>query len=213
MQTTRLFYAHLNGELYRRNRRVLRLGLEWAAQNGKEACVKRILHSTRRVSLNTTRSLLWISFLLAITDGHTDVVRLLLEHRIDPNPAQDSDEKLEKPDWLGVCFGSSPQHPAAVAAKHGHEPVRRLLVAYGAKLEAPMNGVNSVAKKIEMPLQEAVKRKDVSLIKFLLNHGCRPHPCAHCAGHNPLFDAADLDLEIVQMFFEAGADPLFQASV
>lgn len=212
VQTSRLFYAHLNEEFYRQNPRFLWLGLKWAAGNGKEACVKRILHSTRRAGLSTARPLLRVSLKSAIVHGHADMVRLLLEHRISSNLTSDSDEELQKPGWLGLCFGSWPQYPVSLAMKYGHVPVLRLLVAYGAELEGSHEQCEFGRQGIEMPmpLKEAVKRKDVSLIKFLLNHGCHPHPCSTREDHNALFDAADLDLEIVQLFFEAGADPYFK---
>lgn len=146
---------------------------------------------------------------MAIYRGHTNMVRLFLEHGLSPNPAPDFREELEKRDWLWVCSTAELQHPAAIDAKHGHKPILRLLIAYGAGLYPSHEQCRCRYTKIEVPLIEAAHNSHVSIIKLLLDQRCHPHPCEINQYHNPLFSAEHLDLEDLQLFFDAGADPYF----
>ncbi|KAJ5149469.1 hypothetical protein N7448_001047 [Penicillium atrosanguineum] len=200
-QTNRFFYALLNPQLYREA--LPKLGpfrlnpgpLAWAAQHGKEACVRKLLKAG--VPPNTGWES-WKPIMLAAQNGHANVVKVFLEFGVDPNPRTGFNE-------ISTYFGN----PLTAAAENGHEDVVRVLADHGVDLEFtdiyryPVITDEDII--IEQPICLATMNKHVPIIKFLLERGCNPHELGP-QGDSAVSCAATLDLDIFKMFVEAKPD-------
>ncbi|PYH94345.1 ankyrin [Aspergillus ellipticus CBS 707.79] len=116
-QTNRRFYSLASEQLNRHLHQVFQSGvnypesdiLHWAAKNGKDACVRRLVQA----GILTGPPIIcnWHPIVFAAQNGHVDVVRIFLEHGVDPNSP--------------TGFHTTPRfgNPLTAAVEEGHEPV------------------------------------------------------------------------------------------
>lgn len=213
IRTCRFFYTLLNDRLYRRICRAppssvplvfRKTVLDWAAENGKSDCVRRLLQAgfpheasfppettpPHETILNCSHPIIE-----AAACGYEEVVRLFIEYGVDPNP----------PTGFHLQFGSRFGNPLTVAVKHGQESVVRLLIDHGVDLE-----YDSHIPDAQQPLSEAANYQQVTMAKLLLEQGCNP-----LTPNNSRDDidvdafawAAVTDLENLKLFIDAGVDP------
>lgn len=199
-QVNRFFYDLVNPQLYRRVLSVTRFGLhsalDWAAEHGKEACVRRLLEAGVPPDSGVRP---WKPIMLAAQNGHVNVVKVLIDFGVDPNPQAGFNR--ETPLWYG--------NPLTAAAENGHEEVVRLLADHGVDLEFtdiyrhPIISHEEI--KVEQPICLATMNKHMPVVKFLLEKGCNPHEYGS-QGNTAVSHAASLDLDILKMFIEARPD-------
>ena len=167
-----------------------------AARKGNVACVRRLLEAGAPFAPPG-----WFTYdpiVLAAQNGHADVVRVFLEHGVDPNPTK------------GFHTGGWPGNPITVASRdgHDHEAVVRVLIEHGADLEF----IESV-DWLTQPLSEATELGHLSVVKLLLDHGCNPlTPDLRSHRHSPSCawqTAARLNLEILRLFIDTGIEANF----
>lgn len=151
----------------------------------------------------------------AASNGHAEVVRMLLTHGGEwasvglSGPAllaaasgghsEVVVELLEQGDDVNQVFQG--RTPLMAAASQGDDELVRTLVQYGAKLEAEdLDG--------DTALYYAASKRRVSTVELLLRLGSSPDPRSGASGQTPLTIAASLfQTEIVLALLRAGADP------
>lgn len=199
-QTNRFFYALLNPQLYRGALPKLRQisgnpPLAWAAQHGKEACVRKLLEAG--VPPNSGQES-WKPIMLAAQNGHANVVKVFLEFGVDPNPRTGFNE-------MSTWFGN----PLTAAAENGHEEVVRVLADHGVDLEFtdiyryPVIADEDII--VDQPIILATLKKHVPVVKLLLERGCNPHELGP-QGDTAVSCAASLDFDLFRMFMKAKPD-------
>lgn len=204
-QANRCFYDLLNPRLYREavpKSRPSDLNgsgaLDWAANHGKESCVRKLLKAG--VPPDSGREE-WKPIMLAAQNGHVNVVKMFLEFGIDPNPRTGFHEEKA---WFG--------NPLTVAAYNGHEEVVRVLADHGVDLEFtdiyryPEIPYEDIV--VDQPIYLATMNKHVPVIKLLLERGCNPHEPGP-QGDSAVSCAAAQDIDIFKMFTEARPDLKF----
>ncbi|KAJ5683386.1 hypothetical protein N7462_006551 [Penicillium macrosclerotiorum] len=174
--------------------------LRWAAVNGKELSVRKLLQAG--IDIPVPRNFEWHPIILAAEKGHPKAVQAFLEHGVDPNPPIGFASSLR-----GNRFGN----PLTKAIERGHESVVRILIDHGVELEfSRQEEVN-----IQQPLSMATERHQVGLVKILLDRGCNPHTpdfrTSHLYEKSAWRIAAGRDFNILQMFIDKGAEPIFFA--
>ncbi|CAG7970980.1 unnamed protein product [Penicillium salamii] len=129
--------------------------LHSAARSGNEPCIRRMLQAGYRPDPRVDR--VWDPVILAAQEGHTEIVKILLENGVDSNTTQPKGPN-------GMAF-----NPLVAALSNGHESVVRLLIEHGARLENENNEV-----WVEQPLHAAFRNGYPSLVRLLLENGCNP---------------------------------------
>ncbi|CAG8928585.1 unnamed protein product [Penicillium salamii] len=129
--------------------------LHSAARSGNEFCIRRILQAGYRPDPRVDR--VWDPVILAAQEGHTEIVKILLESGVDPNTTQ-----LNGPKRMA-------SNPLVAALSNGHESTVRLLIEHGARLENEDDDV-----PVERPLHAAIRNGYPFLVQLLLENGCNP---------------------------------------
>lgn len=166
VQTCRRFYLQFNTLLYELNVRNSRAcALEWAAKNGFEASARNALGAG--ASPNASGFEEWLPMALACIHGHHTVVRLLINHGVDPSSTE---SWLREPEY-------EPQSddegcPLILAAGRGHESVVRLLISHGVHPDIRSLRVDNVDLS---GLAIAARNGHLSIVKLLINLGCDPY--------------------------------------
>lgn len=195
LQTCRQLSVLLNRYLYEHNvRHSHATALEWAAKHGQETTARRALEAG--APLNAVHEEKWLPFALACIHGHEAIVRLLLDHGVDPDPVSgwgNFDEVHDIPttdDW---------GYPMMMAAQRGRESVVRLLLAHGAAPDTPTEDEDT-------PLRVAAISGHLSIVKLLADAGADVNYCDN-NGYTPLSMAACVgNTEIVHFLAGMGSD-------
>lgn len=211
-------YAAINPLLYRRLVNNIRDGLEspaleWAAGGGKTDCVRKLLKAG--VPPNSLCRQPLHPFALAAKNGHPDVVRLFLDAGVDPNPTlgwhlkptieeweedgeaeEDEDEEEEFVDHL-FLFGN----PLTFAIENGHEEVVYLLIEHGVNLEFAPEVIH-----IDQPLKIAARKRNLPIVRALLQKGCDPYIQQGPNDLGALDYASARGTDLLQIFISAGVD-------
>ncbi|KAJ5713672.1 ankyrin [Penicillium malachiteum] len=162
-----------------------------AVKDGKDLCVRKFLKAGLEIMHHGSEE---HPILLAARQGHAKIVQDFLEYGIDPNPL------TEFLGWMGrKMFGN----PLTVAAEHGRVSVVRLLIEHGVQLEFDREEVD------DQPLSLATKGRHIEVVKVLLDHGCDPHTPGR--RRTAWRTAAESDLNILKLFIDRGAEPVFFA--
>ncbi|KAJ5697961.1 hypothetical protein N7488_011645 [Penicillium malachiteum] len=167
-----------------------RHAFRWAVQEGKDSCVRKFLKTRPEILHSSFES---HPIIFAARQGHTKVVQAFLEYGIDPNYPTGSQ---------GLRNRNSFRNPLTVAAEHGHESVVRLLIEHGVQLEFDRQDID------EQPLALATKGRHIEVANLLLDHGCNPHTPGR-RGSSAWRIAAESDLNILRLFIDRGAEPIF----
>lgn len=176
MQTCGRLYFLLESSLYQHNvRNSGSIILGWAALNGVASVVEKMLVAgaspDSRFHGATTMQ-------LAISQGHSDVVKLLLEYGIEPDPlgwilpGDESERNTEECDSsledTGAC--NSPLYKALLS---GHESVLQALVSHTLKMRksgAAFSQLHIDPKLGEQLLEMALNGGHPVSVKFLTEH-------------------------------------------
>lgn len=155
----------------------------------------------------------------AASNGHADVVKLLIENGADVNlkgeawygPLHAAAAKghievvkilLENGADVNIFHHNKPLHNAAM---NGHIEVAEILLAYGADINA--KGTDEAS-----PLHTAVSNNQLAMVKWLLSKGANVNPIA-AYGCTPLQAAARRNnVEIGRILLEDGADPTLECN-
>jgi ankyrin repeat protein len=128
----------------------------------------------------------YIPLSFASVGGHTDVVRLLLEHGADPNETRTDD-------------GATPLWDAS---SNGHFDAVKLLLKGGADANKPRSADGTT------PLFVATWQKHPDVVKLLLDRGANPNKAEIIDGRTPLWQASRMGHdEVVKLLLDSGADP------
>lgn len=148
--------------------------------------------------------------LIARYHGKLEVAAILKSHRADVDIFEaaamgDADRVralLDRDPDLANAFAEDGFGPLGLAAFFGHEPVVRLLLARGARVDQ----VSANAMRV-MPLHSATAARSVPIARLLLEHGA-PADAGQGAGGDftPLMEAAlNGQTEMVELLLEYGA--------
>lgn len=231
-RTTRRFYALLNPILYKRSisRRNGGYTLEWAAINGSAPTARLILKAGALLAACGGEP--WQPFALAAIHGHSDIIRLLYEHGVDPcsinnNWKNDMDDG-KRANW-------EEGHPLSMAASHGHVSVVNILLKYGMRPDLPaghnvertsihlaaMNGHLDVVRVLSdagsaidaqdwkgaTPLAFAAGNGHLDIVQFLLSRGADPNIATEHEGTSLCMASHSGNIEIVRCILDHGATP------
>ncbi|KAJ5975297.1 ankyrin [Penicillium waksmanii] len=195
-QVNRRFYAIASKELDHHLRRILRTvsrewpfedgpdrieltALAWAAENGKEDSVRRLLKAKMPVHLDKFHDR---PIDTAIEDGHANIMKAFIDYGEDNGIIADH-KRI--------------QSLLTDAIYLGHESVVRLLIDNGPRLDPE-------AFSGSQPLSLATEKGHVSVVKLLLDNGCDPlTPNGISWDRRPSSAwtvAVSSNLEILQMF-------------
>ncbi|CAI7605534.1 unnamed protein product [Penicillium palitans] len=198
-RTTRRFYALLNPILYKRSisRRNGGYTLEWAAINGSAPTARLILKAGALLAACGGEP--WQPFALAAIHGHSDIIRLLYEHGVDPcsinNHWKNDMDDGKRANW-------EEGHPLSMAASHGHVSVVNILLKYGMRPDLPA-GHNVERTSIHL----AAMNGHLDVVRVLSDAGSAID-AQDWKGATPLaFAAGNGHLDIVQFLLSRGADP------
>ena len=133
-------------------------------------------------------------FLIALSEGHEMVARLLLTDEVNVN-ARNSD-------------GTAPLHEAAGA---GMLSLTKDLIERGADMDArlgelPGNVYEPGRGGGTTPFLAAARGGHVDVMKFLLSMGANPHDQSDDGAGSVMFATRSLDIEAVRLLVELGAD-------
>lgn len=165
VQTCRRFYPQFNTLLYELNVRNSRAcALEWAAKNGFETSARNALEAGASPNASVFEE--WLPMALACIHGHDTVVRLLINHGVDPSSTE---SWLREPEY-------EPQSddegcPLILAAGRGHESVVRLLISHGVHPDIRSLRVDDLDLS---GLAIAARNGHLPIVKLLINLGCDP---------------------------------------
>ncbi|KAF3070177.1 Ankyrin-2 [Trichoderma lentiforme] len=153
-----------------------RSALAWAAGLRRHRIASWLLE--RGASMSTTRDSQIVPLNEAAASGNLDTVRLLLDHRGDPN-------YRDRDGWSAIHW----------AAEEGHPEIVALLLDRGAN-------VNAVSSYGTSPLHCAANGGVVSIVRMLLENGADPLKST-CHGWTALHHAAFMGhSEVVQFLLE-----------
>jgi ankyrin repeat protein len=128
--------------------------LHWAAHFTKIDCVQVLLDHNANTNLQRTDGKTPLSMAIQLRGEHAlDIVRRLLEHGADPN----------------IVCSDSHSTPLHGASSQGLLEVARLLLSYGAKVDAK-------DREGETPFKVAASNGYHEITKLLLEHGAVPPP-------------------------------------
>lgn len=161
LQTCKRLFLLLNASLYKHNVKCsCATALEWAAEHGIEATARHALEAGISSDAMYYEGL--VPMALACINGHEVIVRLLLDHGFDPDPAV-VPRSIKGPEGarvgLEVC-----EKPMVLAASRGHEPIVKLLLTYGVAVDTP-------ASDGATPLMGAAAAGHLSVAKILISFG------------------------------------------
>lgn len=181
--------------------------LAWAAANGKEICVRKLLDAGAWYDSTTKDDLTCDPMTRAARYGHVDIVRIFLDHGRDPTLAINKNIPflLIDLDYL-VLFAN----PLSAAVLEGHTSVVSLLIEHGfieRCVEPPEK-----RQWCHLSLCLAVMKRHIPIIKLLLAGGCDPNIMCQ-SGKAPLYyvapaPATSTTMEIVRLLVDAGAHVL-----
>jgi ankyrin repeat protein len=159
-----------------------RTPISWACEHGHLGIAKVLISRTGRKSDNHER--VWTPLMLALKNGHTDIVKLLVEDGADIHTIIRQENAISLASANGhagivkilLDAGADPHFSGAngssllcLAASNAHEEVVRLLLEEG----VPVNQENNDGSR---PLHLAACRKgSVAVMKELLRHGAEIH--------------------------------------
>jgi ankyrin repeat protein len=147
--------------------------------------------------------------MMAAKNGHVDIVRMLLDHGMDP--------LLEICQHLFICCGDldrfiSLGKSLSVSVLEGHTSVVGLLIERGCT-KITKRDMDKKSQVCDLLLCLAVMKRHIPIIKLLLAEGCNPN-----MGHKaPLHyvaaaPATNTTMEIVRLLVDAGADIMSELS-
>lgn len=229
LQTCRRYFLLLRKYLYQHDvKHFHATALEWAAKTGQEAAARQALEAG--APSNAVFNEEFVPMALACIYGHEDVVRLLLDYGVDPNPVSGWANFNEDHDYAETdAWG----YPLLMAAHRGHESIVKLLLARGAAPDNPtedgdtplhravVNGHLSIVKMLvtagadinfcksygSTPLGAAVLKGNIDVVRFLIEMGAQKER-ANSIWEIPLCLAAgEGHIEIIKMLLEHGANP------
>ncbi|KAJ5692005.1 hypothetical protein N7462_001428 [Penicillium macrosclerotiorum] len=210
----RRFFELFNPILYKRltehvHSDVGSTALEWAAENNKTDCMRKIFDAGVPPDMAFVESC-WAPIILAVRAGHLDTVKLLIERGVDPNPVYGFYKDDLDPFTLRTSW--DPEHawnPLLEAVFRGQTAIVELLVSHGVDLE-----FDSELFQVDQPLILATSGCHLPIIRLLLENGCSPYLFNPAMANtieevrpNAIRAAASSTLEILKIFLEAGADP------
>jgi ankyrin repeat protein len=131
--------------------------------------------------------------MLAVTGNRTNAVRVLLEHKANPNRPGVGSRNFPP-------SRSTNALPVMFAIWSGYDDVLKLLLDAGANPEA--------GSPYAEPLFDAINNYHVGAVQLLLDHGANPN-IRNREGHSPLSFAAERyrPAPIISALLEKGADP------
>lgn len=127
----------------------------------------------------------------AAKEGHLEIVEYLLERSANPNATN----------HYGVSV-------LWIPCQRGLTNIVELLLEKGADPEIAPSGIEAEERSISgwTPLYAAIKSRQYSVVKILLNHGANPNAVTSL-GSTPFLLASEIgDLEVIKCFVEHGAD-------
>jgi hypothetical protein len=131
--------------------------------------------ASKTINNNNNKALTLSSF-----NGHTEIVRLLLEHGADPNMENTNGDT-----------------PLLISSNNGHTEISKLLLEHGA--DPNIENTNT-------PLNLAAVKGHTEIAKLLLEHGAEPNILIN--NTTALISATHKEYtEIVKLLLEHGADP------
>jgi ankyrin repeat protein len=185
--------------------------LEMAAKSGQSDVVEYLLQNGFGPRKETRKK---SALHLAAENGHVRVVRLLIDAGFDPNstikrpPVHDRYPNCRgRPSGLG---DDSELTPAALAARHGHGDVLRLLHSHGARMDIPSRC------RGYRPIHEAAAEGKVEAVRCLLEIGVSVTVRAgrFCDSHTPLDLAADGNhVEVARLLIQGSEPQAVQSAV
>lgn len=197
LQTCRRLYSILHHSLYEFNvRHSHACALEWAAKNGSEATARYTLEAG--ASPHAAYYEEWLPMALACIHGHEAIVRLLLDHGVDPNWSWS---------WLREpsidAYRDDEGCPLILAAGRGHESVVRLLLSHGVPPDVRFERLDGLDIS---PLSVAARGGYLSLVKLFVSLGCDVQVGAWW-GASILVNAADKGhCEVVRFLLDTNPD-------
>ncbi|KAJ5729260.1 ankyrin [Penicillium malachiteum] len=192
-QTNRRLHFLLSPEVYRRLRETPNPALEWAAENGKKDCVRRLLDAGVPPDMNHIRNAKPI--ILASVHGYTDVVKCFIQNGVDPNSMTLLGPKYLEPPPDKQKY-STLINPLGAACGGDHEQVVQLLIDHGVEAQP-----SSDPFETKQHLCLATSNENLPIVRILLDHGADP-TIKDLRGFNALEYAACLDLEFTLLLLE-----------
>ena len=120
---------------------------------------------------------------LVVTGGHADVVRLMLEKGVD----------------IGAASPNTGFNPLLVAAKDGDLVVARLLLEYGASVDARVRSGTTA-------LGLAARQGSAEMVRLVLSRGASVNACSKSGTTALMLASSCGHAEAVRALLEAGAD-------
>ena len=162
-----------------------------SANNGDLAGVQRAIDSGADINVHDTTisGRRDTALMYASKKGHTETVRLLLDHGANPNS---QDKYGDTPLILAVAYGDMSEESTDIL---------RLLLDHGADVNVQDNDGNTAL------MTAMTEERGAEIVKLLLDHGADPN--VHEDGDTtPLIYATWIDNEIVRLLLvDHGADP------
>jgi ankyrin repeat protein len=146
--------------------------------------------------------------LLAAYYGHAELAEVFVRHGVKLDVFEASAtgnlervrELLRENAELVNAFAADGFFPLGFAAFFGHRGIVEFLLKNGAEVNTPARNAQKVTS-----LHGAVARRDVEIVRMLLEHGADPNATQE-RGFVPLHDAAaNGNLELVQLLVKHGA--------
>lgn len=176
-------YDILNPYLYRNNARNFgSSALIWASGNGNSATVKRVLETATAQRQSDVRS----AFFEALQNGHTEVIKILLEKRSDI----DVDAKVD-----------DDRTPLFIAAEYGYAPLVKLL------LDTEKVDINANFHQYGTPLGIAAFNGHVEVMGILLDTGRADIEAVNRCLETPIYAAATNGRDaVIKLFLQRGVN-------